>query len=210
VKVRLVADALIEAPAPERGTKVWFTGPVHQPPPLAFLPCADAGRVTRDTVTAAILDTALATAHARIGNVQIADPVRGGLRIVAHTGHTEEFLQFFAHVGETGTACAVASQQADAVTIDNVETSPVFTEESREAMLAADCRGVHSIPLIGNGEVRGMVSTHYNHRAARLSPAQLRALNDLGTQAGAWLAWQQRAAVLEALENLHRWATTAA
>ncbi len=209
VKVRVLADAVVAMPAPKRGAKALSTAPVsHRPPPLGFLPGVQTDRVTRDMVTAAVLETALSTAHAQIGNVQLADPVRGGLRIVNHVGHPDEFLKFFAHVGETGSACAVASEQAGAITISDVAVSPVFTEQSRAAMLAADCRAVHSIPLNADGEVQGVVSTHYNHRATGLSSAQAGALSDLATQAGTWLAWQQHKTVLDALTDLHRRATT--
>jgi hypothetical protein len=210
VKVRLLADAIVALPAPAPGAKVWFPDAADRPAPLDFLPGADAEHVTREAVTTALLETALGATDAQVGNVQLADPVRGGLRIATHAGHPEAFLQFFAHVGESGSACALASRQASPVTISDVETSPAFTEESRAAMLDADCRAVHSIPLTHDGQVRGMVSTHYNHTATALTETQLHVLTDLAAQAGNWLAWHQRNAILDALEHLHRRARTGA
>lgn len=48
-----------------------------------------------------------------------------------------------------------------------------------------------------------MVSTHLSRPGPALSAAQARVLDEIGGQAGSWLAWYRRTVVLDALEYLH-------
>ncbi|MFF5313554.1 GAF domain-containing protein [Streptomyces massasporeus] len=151
-----------------------------------------------------MLSSTLAVVGTDMGNVQLPDPARGGLRIEQHTGLTDDFVDFFAHVGEDGTSCAQAARDLAQVTVHDVESDPVFTEPARRAILAAGSRACHSVPLTtASGLCVGMVSAHVDRPLDALTTAQTKTLDVVGGQAGRWLAWHDRTVVLDALEHLH-------
>ncbi|MET7476040.1 ANTAR domain-containing protein [Streptomyces sp. NPDC005648] len=204
VKLRTLARVLVAAPRP--GTdELWFPQRVREPEPaLGFVPQHRPDAGNRGAVLSAVLTRTLAVVGADMGNVQVADRVDGGLYIEKHTGLTEEFVDFFAYVGDDGTACAKAARDIAQVTVRDVESDPVFDEPARAAILAAGCRGVHSVPLTTtSGLCVGMVSAHVAHRLDELSRAQLKALDVLGAESGRWLAWHEGTVVLDALEHVH-------
>jgi hypothetical protein len=205
VRLRTLAQAVVTTPPPVPGAGTWF--PVRArgaPPRLTFMPGAHAAKVEQTAVLNAVLGHALDITDSDAGNVQLVDPVTGDLRISVYRGHSEEFVHFFDRVGESGSACAEASRQAVRVTITNVASDPLYTPESRAAMLASGSYACHSIPLAAPGRLRGMVSTRFGHTITALTTAQARALDDLGEQAGSWLDWHHRTVVMDALEDIHR------
>ncbi|MFJ8109370.1 ANTAR domain-containing protein [Streptomyces sp. NPDC096132] len=205
VKMRTLAAVLVTTPRPDDRTALWFPRRVRHPEPaLGFMPQDPPGGRSRGAVLGAVLNRTLTVVGTDMGNVQTVDRVAGGLRIERHTGLTEEFLDFFAHVGEEGTACAKAARDVAQVTVRDVEEDPVFTEPAREAILAAGSRACHSVPLTASsGACVGMVSAHADHRLDTLEASQLRTLDALGAEAGRWLAWHERTVLLDALEHLH-------
>lgn len=205
VKMRVLAGALVTTPRPDGRAVAWFPGRVRQPEPvLGFLPAGSEGARSRGAVLGAVLDRTLAVVGTGMGNVQMVDRVAGGLRIERHTGLTEEFVDFFGHVGEDGTSCAQAAREVSQVTVRDVETAPVFSEPAREAVLAAGSRACHSVPLTTSaGRCVGMVSAHTERPLAELDAVRLEVLDALGAQAGRWLAWHERTVLLDALEYLH-------
>ncbi|MEU1184619.1 ANTAR domain-containing protein [Streptomyces sp. NPDC005820] len=206
VKMRTLAGVLVTTPRPDGGTVLWFPRRVRRPePPLRFLPCQDPpGGRSRGAVLGAVLSRTLDVVGADMGNVQMVDRVTGQLRIERHTGLTEEFLDFFAQVGEEGTSCAKAAREVAQVTVRDVERDPVFTEPARAAVLAAGSRACHSVPLTASsGACVGMVSAHADRPLDSLRADRLRTLGDLGAEAGRWLAWHDRTVLLDALEYLH-------
>ncbi|MDX3521880.1 GAF and ANTAR domain-containing protein [Streptomyces scabiei] len=207
VKLRTLAGAVLGAPRPLSRTDLWFPRRIRRAEPaLGFGAARElrSGRGNRSEVLAAVLDRTLAVVGTDMGNVQIADRSEGGLRIERHTGLTPDFVDFFAYVGDDGTACAKAAREASQVTVRDVATDPVFTEEAREAILRAGSRACHSVPLTtGPGLVVGMVSAHCERPLRDLNRAQTKELTVVGAQAGEWLAWYDRTVVLDALEHLH-------
>jgi hypothetical protein len=108
-----------------------------------------------------VLEFALTLLHAERGNVQLADPVTGVLRIAAQRGFGSEFLEYFADVADDGSACGRAAQDHAQVVITDVTTDPGFAPH-REIALASGFRAVQSTPLVNRaGHLVGMVSTHY-------------------------------------------------
>ncbi|CBG67999.1 ANTAR domain-containing protein [Streptomyces sp. LBUM 1478] len=207
VKLRTLAGAALGAPRPHSRTGLWFPRRIRRAEPALGIGAAReprSGRGNRSEVLAAVLDRTLAVVGTDMGNVQIADRTEGGLRIERHTGLTADFVDFFAYVGDDGTACAKAAREASQVTVRDVATDPVFTEEAREAILRAGSRACHSVPLTtASGLVVGMVSAHCERPLRDLNRAQTKELTAVGAQAGEWLAWYDRTVVLDALEHLH-------
>ncbi|WP_095046953.1 GAF domain-containing protein [Streptomyces sp. WM6386] len=205
VKMRTLVEILLSAPRPDAREALWFPRRARLAQPALSFPAArDVGPGNRGAVLKAVLSQTLAVVGTDMGNVQLADRVRGGLRIEAHTGHTDDFVDFFSHVGEHGTACAQAARDVAQVTVHDVETDPVFTTSAREAILAAGSRSCHSVPLsTSSGICVGMVSAHLDHTIGDLTAAQLKVLEVVGAQAGRWIAWHERTVVLDALEYLH-------
>ena len=108
-----------------------------------------------------VLEFALTLLHAERGNVQLADPATGALRIVAQRGFGREFVEYFAVVADDRSACGRAAQQHAQVVITDVTTDPGFAPH-REIALASGFRAVQSTPLVNwAGHLVGMLSTHY-------------------------------------------------
>ncbi|MFI7142917.1 ANTAR domain-containing protein [Streptomyces massasporeus] len=205
VKLRTLAGVLVTVPRPDGPERPWFPERVRGPEPdLTFTRAHRSGSSSRGAVLKAVLRSTLAVVGTDMGNVQLADPARGGLRIEQHTGLTDDFVDFFAHVGEDGTSCAQAARDLAQVTVHDVESAPVFTEPARQAILAAGSRACHSVPLTtASGLCVGMVSAHLDRPLDALTTTQTKALDAIGGQAGRWLAWHDDTVVLDALEHLH-------
>ncbi|MFC7846446.1 ANTAR domain-containing protein [Streptomyces sp. NPDC057382] len=210
VKLRTLAGALLTVDRPDAGQQLWFPRRVRRPQPELTFTTAHRDSGSRGAVLKAVLARTLTVTGTPMGNVQLADRVRGGLRMEEHTGLTDRFVDFFAHVGEDGTSCAQAARDVSQVTVPDVESAPVFTEPARLAILEAGSRACHSVPLTtDSGLCIGMVSAHMDRTLTGLTDKQTRALDTMGGQAGRWLAWHDRTVVLDALEYLHALGRTA-
>jgi hypothetical protein len=133
-----------------------------------------------------VLGFGLELLHADRGNVQLADPVTGALRIAAQRGFDAEFLDYFAVVADDGSACGRAARRAAQVVIADVTTDPGFAPH-RDIASASGFRAVQSTPLIdASGRLVGMISTHYPRP---ISPPgrELQIMARFGALIGAWL-----------------------
>jgi hypothetical protein len=119
-------------------------------------------QVRRLEVVAEIaLEKMMALARAERGNIQLADPASGALRIVAHHGFDAEFLSYFAVVEDDMSACGRAAARGAQVVLSDVITDKRF-EPHRRIATASGFRAVQSTPLLDrNGHLVGVVSTHY-------------------------------------------------
>ncbi|MGA5421348.1 ANTAR domain-containing protein [Streptomyces lavendulocolor] len=204
VRLRTLAHAVVRLERPDERAATWFPGRVRHPaPPLESLAIDDASHAHRGAVLGAALSQTLAVTATHMGNVQIGDHTAGGLWMEKHTGLSDDFVDFFGFVGADGTSCARAAQQVTQVTVRDVATDPVFTEDARRTILEAGSRAAHSVPLVAGGRCVGMVSAHFERPIRDLHGAQLRALEHTGREVGRWLAWYDRTVVLDALEDLH-------
>ena len=130
-----------------------------------------------------VLEFALTLLHAERGNIQLADPATGALRIAAQRGFGPEFVEYFATVTDDTSACGRAAQHHAQVVITDVTTDPGFAPH-RDIALASGFRAVQSTPLVNRaGHLVGMLSTHYPRPTA---PPQrdLQIASRLGTLAG--------------------------
>lgn len=212
VRLRTLADAVVDAPRPEPGAPLWLPRRVRQPePPLR--PGADGtgGRPDRGEALGTVLHRTLDLVGAGMGNVQIADRRTGGLRLEKHTGLTRDFVEYFAYIEDEGTSCELAARSVAQVTVHDVATDPSFGEPARETVLRAGSRACHSVPLAtGSGVLLGMVSAHVERPLRDLTRTQLGELAAVGAAGGRWLAWYDRTVLLDALEYLHALGRTTA
>ena len=107
------------------------------------------------------LETALTLLRADRGNIQIVDPATGALRIAVHHGFSAAFLEYFAIIGDDGSACGRAATGLSPTVIADVRADPGF-EPHREIAVSSRFQPVQSTPLIDQtGRLVGMISTHY-------------------------------------------------
>jgi PAS domain S-box-containing protein len=155
-----------------------------------------------------ILEAAIDITGADMGNVQLLEG--GVLRIAAHRGLDEQFLQFFEAMGPGHSACGTALALGERVIVEDVATSEIFAgTPALEVMNAAGARALQSTPLVSrSGRLLGMFSTHYREARRRPSDRALRLLDILTRQAADLIEHRQaeearrlRGAELELLLN---------
>ena len=152
VPVRVLAARLVHGAQPPKPRAVEMLHAALQDPHAA---------PTLGALLDEVLEFALTLLHAERGNVQLADPATGALRIVAQRGFGPEFVEYFAVVADDRSACGRAAQQHAQVVITDVTTDPGFAPH-REIALASGFRAVQSTPLVNRaGRLVGMLSTHY-------------------------------------------------
>ncbi|GIH97005.1 GAF domain-containing protein [Planobispora siamensis] len=152
-----------------------------------FLPAfaqADRGSIP-DTGLRATLDLT----GAGMGNVQLLDEAAGGLTIAAQHGFDRSFPDFFAVVGDDGTACGRVMRTRAPVLVHDVERDRFLARTpATRVLLEAGVRAVCSLPLLdgdgdGDGAALGVLSVHY--RAAReLTDAKYRLPEPLSHRLG--------------------------
>jgi hypothetical protein len=211
VRLRVVATAVLAAPRPARPGGPWFPGRVRTPPPrTAFLRAAGADPDNRSAGLEAVLARALETTGAGRGDLQLVDPALDVLELEKQRGFSDGFLDFFAHVGDEGTACAAARRTRRRITVTDVERDPIFEgRPSRLVMLDEGSRTVQSTPVLTRaGRCVGMVSTHGSRTGTGPTAGEREALDELARDAADWLEWYRRTVLLDALEHLHLLART--
>ncbi|WAU83266.1 GAF and ANTAR domain-containing protein [Streptomyces sp. Qhu-G9] len=203
IKLATLADAVVRTPAPDHDTELWFPNrPRYDPPGLPFLPGGRDRHTSQGLVLKAVLHRVLSITQTPMGNVQLAES--GRLRLARHAGLNKYFTDFFAFVDASTTLCSQAAAERRQVTVRDVATSPLFDEASRHAVLQANSRAAHSVPLVNRAGVPlGMVSSHHEQPLAGFTHAQLAALWQTGVDSGRWLSWHWNTVVLDALEQLH-------
>jgi len=116
-----------------------------------------------EMLTDLALEVVMSLARADRGNLQLADPASGALRIIAHHGFDPEFLDYFAVVDDDMSACGRAAARNAQTVISDVITDRHF-EPHRRIAKASGFRAVQSTPLVDrDGRLVGVVSTHYSH-----------------------------------------------
>ncbi|WP_217267732.1 GAF domain-containing protein, partial [Mycobacterium sp. ST-F2] len=146
-----------------------------------------------DSLLVRVLNTAIRLTDATFGNIQLAQPDTGALHIVRQSGFDNEFLDYFAVVEDTASACGRAASTRQQVTVTDTRTDPTFAAH-RDIAEAAHFRAVQSTPLFSaTGVFIGVVSTHYQH-ARHPGNDRLGALRFFGDVAGELLARQIGAA----------------
>ena len=134
----------------------------------------------------AALDAAFSATGAHMGNIQLREPQ--GLYIVAQRGFERPFLDFFACVNDTRSACGAALVGGVRTVVPDVASDPLFAgTASREAMLVAEARAVQSTPLVDTGgQVVGILSTHYK-TLHDITAREKDVLNHIARRTAFWL-----------------------
>lgn len=124
-----------------------------------------------------ILSAVMELLGAQKGNIQLLDEAATTLRIVAHRGFDESFLELFGEVTtQDDSSCARALKAGERMVIEDVESDPRCAP-LREIARATGYRAVVSTPLIGPDDTPfGMLSTHFE-AVHRPSEHQLRLLD---------------------------------
>lgn len=125
-----------------------------------------------DDVCGVLADTvahALGAARAAMADAQLLDPRTGGLRLIAHSGFSEEFIEFFGLVDGEGSACGVALRTGRPVWVSDIERSTIFARsQALDVMLDAGSRAVTSVPILSAaGRPIAMISTHHTRPNGR-------------------------------------------
>jgi PAS domain S-box-containing protein len=147
-----------------------------------------------------VLAVAIEITGADKGNIQLLDRDSGALRLAAHNGFDEPFVEFFESVMGDDTACGVALRSKQRVIVENIHESEIYAgKHSLDAMREADVMAVQSLPLLSStGKVLGIVSVHFIH-AHRPSEQELRLMDLLARQTADYL---ERKRVEEEREHL--------
>src|SRR5262245_1716088 len=132
-----------------------------------------------------VLDATMMLLKADFGNIQLFDPSTGALKIVAHRGFKQDFLDYFNNVHEGTGSCGTALKRKERVIVEDVLKEPFFAPHL-EVVASADYRAVQSTPLFSRkGEPLGMLSTHFRrpHRPAdhelQMADVYIRQLEEL-------------------------------
>lgn len=146
-----------------------------------------------------VLETAIALVGAAKGNVQIYDPSSDTLKIIAHRGFNEEFLEYFKSVPLGYSCCGSAMERRERVIIEDVYADPRFSDlgdiYAKHGFLA-----VQSTPLFtGDGRLLGMFSTHFA-KPHRPCERDLRLLDQIAQHAGRII---ERTSAEQALRQLN-------
>jgi signal transduction histidine kinase/CheY-like chemotaxis protein len=151
-----------------------------------------------ESVLGEIVDAAIAIAGADFGNVQLLDPASRTLRIVAHRGFPQWWLDYWNTVAEGHGTCGTALESGERIIVEDVESNPIFARSpALEIQLRAGVRAVQSTPLVSrSGKRLGMFSTHYR-TPQRPDERALRLLDLLARQAADII---ERAQAEEALQ----------
>jgi GAF domain-containing protein len=110
-----------------------------------------------------ILDAIIELQNADFGNLQLFNLETRTLEIVAQRGFHRNFLEHLRGVDDNKLICGRAMLTRKRVIVEDVLSDPDF-EPHRRIAAAAGFRAVQSTPLFSrNGELLGMVSTHFRH-----------------------------------------------
>ena len=109
-----------------------------------------------------ILDAGISLLGADMGNIQLLNPQKQALEIVAHRGFGPDFLARFRDVTTMdSTSCGRCLRTGERIILEDVNKDAEFATH-RAAAAAAGYRAVQSTPLFGaDGKPIGIFSTHF-------------------------------------------------
>jgi PAS domain S-box-containing protein len=138
-----------------------------------------------DVLYAQFVDAAVAIMRSDMASMQLFDPDRGQLQLLATAGFDPESAEAFKWVGaETGSACGEALRTSRRAIATDVETCDFIAgTPTLDLHRKAGIRAVQSTPLVSRtGRLLGMISTHWRqpHQPAQ---RELRLFDVLARQA---------------------------
>ena len=110
-----------------------------------------------------VMDAAVAIMGAQFGTLQVLEADES-LRIVAHYGHRQPFLDFFAEAENRASVCGEAMRCGRRVVVSNIEVSPLFAgTPSLGVLREAGVRAVQSTPMLSRaGGLLGILTTQWS------------------------------------------------
>jgi PAS domain S-box-containing protein len=138
-----------------------------------------------ESVLHEVLDATMELQQAQFGDIQLYDKTSGALKIVAHRGVDQRFLDYFETVDASDTStCGLALKASVRVIVEDVNTSADYLPH-REIAALTGYRGVQSTPLLhpNTGKPIAMLSTMFR-QPYRPSHRELQ-LTDLYARQGA-------------------------
>lgn len=136
-----------------------------------------------DEILQEIVAAAVAFTHADMGHIQLADPRTGRLRIVAHQGFEQFFLDFIAAGAEANPYWSAAQKYGKRVIVADITQSSLLTGTPvHPVLMAAGVRAFQLTPLFSrSGGLLGIIATHYRTPCA-LAERDLQLLDLLARQ----------------------------
>ncbi len=109
-----------------------------------------------------VMDVAVSIMAADRGTLQLLEG--DSLRIVAHHGHQQPFLEFFASSENRASSCGEAMLRGERVVVEDVENSSLFAgTPSLPVLREAGVRAIQSTPLISRtGMLLGIFTTQWS------------------------------------------------
>lgn len=122
-----------------------------------------------------MLDAAVRLMGSDFASLQLLDPQREELRLIAHRGFPADAAAFWDRVGaESGTTCGKALERRQRIIVSDVEEAP-FIRGTIDLRVFRDAgiRAVQTTPLVSRDRrLVGMMSTHWR-RSYRPEPVEL-------------------------------------
>jgi anti-anti-sigma factor len=212
VRLTTLATAFLSAPAPRRSRgENWFPGRRRDAaPPLTLTTERTDGN--RTVVLDAVLDAVVACMGTEVVDLRLIEAGARTPTLARHRGHTSEFVEFVESSAQLGAVVAEAWRRRSRVVVADVATDPLLADPAERAMLlASGSRALQCGPLTTRtGVVVGMVSSHHANPGRTPTAAEHTRLDEITSEAGAWLDWHRRTIILDALEDVHRTGRAAA
>jgi PAS domain S-box-containing protein len=172
---------------------------------LATLPLS---KVSVKKVLGAIVETAVAVAHADFGTIQLLDAESSSLRIAAQHGFPQWWVEYWQSISKGRGACGCAWEKGERIIVEDLEQGSVFSGVDLEMHRKAGVRATQSTPLVSrSGKLIGVFSTHYK-TPGRPDEGMLQRLDllareaaDVIGQAQADAELQRQAALLDLAQN---------
>lgn len=156
-----------------------------------------------DTLYEEILDAVVTIMDADFARLQLRDPDRSGLELLAHRGFDETTALWDRVSPDSNGPCSVALETGQRVIVPEVKTCEFMAgTEDQETLLETGIRAVQSTPLVSrSGNVIGMLSTHWRV-PYEPSERDLRSLDILARQATDLINHQQAKEALRRNQEL--------
>ncbi|MFD9404789.1 ANTAR domain-containing protein [Streptomyces sp. NPDC060011] len=209
VPMRVLASAVITAPAPQADTEFWFPGRATRPsaPTVGFLHAHNAKAADRRKALTAALYEIVTVSFADAVALHLTDPGQDDALILEQQHALDATLRdHAAHVVGPPAPCARAQEQGQAVTVPDIAEDPALSAHpAGQALLDAGLQSAHSIPLLNpDGLCNGTMTLHWSKPGFWLNRIQARELDVLASDIAAWRSWYRRTVLLDALEYLHQ------
>jgi len=154
-----------------------------------------------------VLDAAIELMSADMGSMQVFDPERGELRLLAERGFHPESATYWQWVRlNSGSTCGMALSAGCRVIVPDIEAhEAIVGTADLDAYRRSEIRAVQSTPLVArSGRLLGMISTHWR-KPHRPTERELRPLDVLARQAADLIERNEVEAALRESREQFRW-----